>query len=86
MADEKLYLYSTEDCQRYGEATVDDQDVVFPDRINGWTDVLDCRVEPYVDQSLEENCDVAVHVRKKYILIGEDQVSKEHPTGEHPAA
>lgn len=80
MADSKLYLYTTDDCQRFDEASLDGKDVVFPPVVNGWTDVLDCRCEPYDEKSLEENCDIASHVRKKYILVHEDQTSIESPT------
>lgn len=81
MADPKLFLYTTDECQRFDRAKLEGKDVVFPAAVNGWTDVLDCRGEPYHEKSLEENCDIASHVRKKYILVSEDQVSVEHPTG-----
>jgi hypothetical protein len=81
MADSTLYLYTTDDCQRFDKADLDGKDVVFPPSVNGWTDVLDCRCEPYDEKSLEENCDIAAHVRKKYILVSEDQVSIEAPAG-----
>lgn len=81
MADQKLFLYSTDDCTRFDQAEIQGNDVVFPPTVNGWTDVLDCRHEPYDEKTLEENCDIAVHVRKKYILVDEDQVSIENPTG-----
>ena len=80
MSDSKLLLYTTDDCQRFDQATLDDKDVVFPASVNGWTDVLDCRCEPYDEKSLEENCDIASHVRKKFILVHEDQVSMETPS------
>ncbi|MGM0555114.1 MAG: hypothetical protein ACQEVA_01935 [Myxococcota bacterium] len=80
MADSKLYLYETDECQRFDQATLEGKDVVFPATVNGWTDVMDCRCEPYDEKSLEENCDIASHVRKKYILVSEDQVSSENPT------
>lgn len=80
MASIKLYLYTTEDCARFGEARGRGGDVEFPPAVHGWTEVLDCRVEPYTAKSLAENCDLAHHVRKKYILVGDDQLSKEHPT------
>jgi hypothetical protein len=81
MASSKLYLYDTEDCSQFGEASGRGGDVTFPGAVRGWTDVLDCRVEPYVEKSLSDNCEIAHHVRKKYILVSEDQISQQHPSG-----
>lgn len=81
MADPKMYLYDTEDCTQFAEVHGRGGDVVFPPTVGTWTEVLDCRHEPYTGKSLAENCDLAHHVRKKYILVGEDQISKENPTG-----
>jgi hypothetical protein len=81
MAGSKLYLYTTEDCARFGEARGRGGDVEFPPGVHDWTDVLDCRHAPYTDKSLAENCEIAHHVRKHYILVGEEQISKETPTG-----
>ncbi len=53
----------------FGSATVDNHDVYFPEGVNGWSDVLDCRPEPYKDKTVEENCDFAAHVHKKFILV-----------------
>ena len=81
MAPPKLYLYDTEDCSRFAQVSTDGSDVVFPPNVLAWTEVLDCRVEPYTEHSLAENCELAHHVRKKYILVRDEQVSKENPTG-----
>ena len=81
MAATKLYLFDTEGCTRFGEAIGRGGEVTFPPGIDAWTDVLDCRHEPYTGKSLAENCELAHHVRKKYILVGEDQLSKETPAG-----
>lgn len=72
--EDALLLYETESCEKVGEAEETDQDIVFPDFVDGWPDVLDCRHPPYTDQSLDENCDFAVHVRKPYILVDASQV------------
>lgn len=53
----------------FGTATVHNHDVFFPDGVRGWSDVLDCRTEPYKDKPVEENCDFAAHVHKKFILM-----------------
>ncbi|MFB6372102.1 MAG: hypothetical protein ABEN55_03075 [Bradymonadaceae bacterium] len=66
---ETLHLYETETCDYVGDAEMTGQEVKFPDFIDGWPDVLDCRPPPYTDKSLDENCDFAVHVRKPYILV-----------------
>ncbi len=81
MASQKMYLYATEDCTRAFEVDGRGGDVNFPAPVRAWTDVLDCRVEPYIEKTLSENCELAHHVRKRYILVGEDQISKENPTG-----
>jgi hypothetical protein len=81
MATPKLYLYDTEDCTRFSEAFGRGSEVNFPPTVHSWTDVLDCRHAPYTGKSLAENCEIAHHVRKKYILVEEAQISKENPTG-----
>ena len=74
-----LYLYETRHCTRHGEAQVEGLDVFFPDDVDNWTDVLDCRIAPYTEYSLQENCEYAVGVRKKFILVTEAQVAQEGP-------
>lgn len=59
---------------QHGQAEADGLDVYFPKSVDGWTDVLDCRVEPYTEKTLRENSIFAYHVHKKYILVGPDQV------------
>lgn len=81
MAANKLFLYHADDCARFAEVGGAGMDLVFPPNVRDWTDVLDCRVEPYIEKSLAENCDIAHHVRKRYILVSDEQVSKEHPAG-----
>ena len=75
----KLYLYESSTQNRFGEATLQGQDVFFPDGVRGWSDVLDCRPEPYTAQSLEENCHIAEHVHKKFILVSQAQIDKHAP-------
>lgn len=70
----KLYLYETRTCRQFAEVEADGLDVFFPQSVRGWPDVLDCRIAPYDDRTLEENCEYAAHVRKFYILIREDQL------------
>lgn len=66
---ERLVIIDTEDHARAGEARTSGQDVEFPDFVDGWTDVMDCRHPPYTEQSIDENCEIAHHVRKPYILV-----------------
>ncbi len=73
---DQLVLIDTETHREAGEATVTDQDVDFPEFIDGWTDVLDCRHEPYTDNSIDENCELAHHVRKPYILVDSSQAEE----------
>ena len=54
---------------QFGSADVLNHDVFFPAGVQGWSDVLDCRPEPYKDKSVEENCNFAAHVHKKFILM-----------------
>lgn len=75
----KLFVYEVTTASRFGEATADGLDIYFPDGVRGWADVLDCRPEPYKDQSLEENCHLAEHVHKKYILVSEAQLAEQAP-------
>lgn len=81
MADttKKLYLYETRHCSRHAQVEVEGLDVFFPDDVDNWTDVLDCRIKPYTEHSLQENCEYAVGVRKKFILVTDAQVAQEAP-------
>lgn len=80
MADQSLCLYTTEDCRRFAEVEGRGGDIEFPPEVGAWTEVLDCRVEPYTEHTLDENCHLAQHVRKKYILVDEAHLSKQDPT------
>lgn len=82
MADKELYLYDARTAEQAGSAESTGLDVFFPGHIGGWTDVLDCREEPYTEQSIVENCTYALRVHKKYILVGESQIAQETPPTE----
>lgn len=79
MADTTLYLYDSETIELFGEAYAREEGVDFPEGVDGWPDVMDCRTEPYTDKSVEENCDLAHHVRKPYILVTERQHDQHTP-------
>lgn len=81
--EDTLYLYDTETHERHAQVESDGLDVYFPNTVGGWADVLDCRVEPYADKDIKENCDFAIHVHKKFILVTASQAqSKNLPTSD----
>jgi len=74
---EPLLLFDSETAERVGEAEVVEQNLRTPGDIRGWKEVMDCRHPPYTDHSLEENCELADHVRKPYILVEASQIVDE---------
>lgn len=79
MSDQTFYLYDADTAQEAGTAEKSGLDMYFPSDVAGWTDVLDCRDEPYTDQSIAENCTFAQRVHKNYILVDESQIAQETP-------
>ncbi len=79
MSQPKLHLFDAKSAQEKGTVSQSGLDVHFPADVAGWTDVLDCREEPYTEQSIAENCAYAVRVHKKYILVEPEQVAQETP-------
>lgn len=79
MSNESLYLYDAKTAEQAGAVEKSGLDVYFPPDVAGWTDVLDCREEPYTEQSIAENCAYAKRVNKKYILVHESQIAQETP-------
>ena len=79
MSDDALYLYDAQTGQQVGTAERTGLDVYFPAGIAGWTDVLDCREEPYTENSIAKNCAFAQRVHKKFILIHQSQLDEETP-------
>lgn len=74
-----FFLYDSETHERVAEVEAEGLDLFFPPEVDGWTDVLDCRIEPYTSKTIEENCHTAEHVRKLYILVSPNQVEAEKP-------
>jgi hypothetical protein len=70
-----FYLYETKTQERRDQVRVEALDVFFPDYVRGWSDVLDCRTEPYRERSVEQNCKFALGVHKRFILVAADQFS-----------
>lgn len=79
---QQLYLFETQRCTQVGEVEVDGLDVYFPPEVRGWAEVLDCRIPPYTDQTLEENCEYALGVRKFYILVSDAQLPATAPSAD----
>ena len=79
MAESSLYLYDAKTAEEVGTVEQSGLDVFFPAHVGGWTDVLDCREEPYTDQTIAENCAYARRVHKNYILVHESQIAQETP-------
>ncbi|RAL20948.1 hypothetical protein DL240_14845 [Lujinxingia litoralis] len=79
MEKQPLYLYEAQNAAQVGPVENTGLDVYFPDHVAGWTDVLDCREEPYTERSIAENCAFALHVHKKFILVGASQIAQESP-------
>lgn len=75
--DQKHFLFDVYTEERSYEVEVDNLDVYFPDVVAGWSDVLDCRPEPYSGQSIHDNCHFAQHVHKKFILVSQSQIDHE---------
>lgn len=74
VSSDKLYLYKTETLERADEVASEALDVFFPPYVRGWSDVLDCRTEPYTSRSIEENCKFALGVHKRFILVSSAQL------------
>lgn len=77
--ENRLVIVDTEGQTSVGDARASGQDVEFPSFIDGWTDILDARHPPYTDQSLEELCSLAHHVRKPYLLVEPSQIEDDEP-------
>lgn len=75
---ESLLLFETDEANRVGAAEIVDQNLKGPEFVDGWKDVLDARHPPYTDQSIEELCHYASHVRKPYVLVERSQVEDEN--------
>ena len=72
--NERLFLFDVSTHEQVAEIEYDNLDVYFPAGVHGWSDVLDCRPEPYDAKSVDENCEFAHHVAKKYILVPESSL------------
>ncbi len=81
-SDAKLFLYDTATVSQFAEVESEGLDVFFPESVRGWSDVLDCRIPPYTERTLEELCEYAFEVRKFYVLVTEDQVTSSAPVAD----
>jgi hypothetical protein len=73
----ELSLVSVDDGTVIPEIPVADGEPQFPEFVDDWTDVLDCRSKPYTDRDIETNCELARGVRKAYILVGKKYLSEQ---------
>lgn len=71
----KQFLIDAETGQQQGPLGGSKGDVIFPEGIRGWSQVLDCRHTPYVDKPVDELRRFAQHVHKDYILVFESMLS-----------
>ncbi|MDX9723499.1 MAG: hypothetical protein RBU37_22315 [Myxococcota bacterium] len=55
------------EARELGELSVKQGEWLWPQGTGGWSQTLDCTVEPYAQESLEENLAVARRVRKRYV-------------------
>lgn len=74
-AGQKLFLFETAAVQDMGMVESSGLDVHFPPHIR-WSDVLDCRIEPFSSRTISDNCLFASGVHKAYILVTETQVER----------
>jgi hypothetical protein len=74
MQDSKLYFVV--DAQTGLRRPVAERgiDLVFPEGIRGWADVLDCRHPPFREKTLTELRQQAQGVNKPFVLIEESQL------------
>lgn len=63
-----LELFDTTSLSSVAQVRATGLDVAFPDGIT-WSEVMDCRIEPYTSKTIEENCIFALGVHKFYILV-----------------
>ena len=79
-----LFLIHVEHGARLGPVKASRGDVEFPAEVRGWSEVLDCRVRPYTDKSLDELLHFGNHVHKVYLLVYEGQLLSETLVSEQP--
>ena len=82
MSDHSLHLFDARTNEEVGIVESTGLDVFFPPEVGGWSNVLDCREEPYTETSIAENCKYALRVHKKYILVEGSQIAQEKPISE----
>ncbi len=71
------YLVEVETGRNLGPISGTMGDLEFPPQVGGWTDVLDCRHDPYSGMELEELRHFAEHVRKYFVLVDGEKLSSD---------
>ncbi len=67
----KQFVVRVEDGEAF-EVQGEKGDIIFPEQVRGWGDVLDGRHPPYTDKTLPELLRYGKHVHKFFILVYED--------------
>jgi hypothetical protein len=74
-AGQKLFLFEAATVHDMGAVESTGLDVHFPPHIR-WSDVLDCRIEPFASRTIADNCQFATGVHKAYILVSQATVER----------
>jgi hypothetical protein len=75
MSDENSsFLVEVATRRKIGPVPVEKGDVLFPDEVRGWGDVLDCRHEPYTGFDFDDLLHRAEHAHKFYLLLAKSQL------------
>jgi hypothetical protein len=72
-----LFVVRVEDGHADGPLEGSRGDVVFPVAVRGWSDVLDCRLHPYSEKTLDDLRHYGVHVNKPYLLVSSSLLERE---------
>ncbi|MBH25622.1 MAG: hypothetical protein CMH57_14460 [Myxococcales bacterium] len=70
-----LFIIDVDTGEQLGPIQGDKGDVSFPERVRGWSDVLDCRHEPYQEMPLPTLRHYAHHVHKFFLLVDEGYIA-----------
>ena len=79
---DKLYLIEVSSNEHFGPLSGSKGDIVFPEKVRGWSDVLDCRHKPSTEMDRDELVHYAEHVNKFFCLVEEGALGLEEPPKE----
>ena len=66
-----LFVIEVDTGETFGPITGSKGDLDFPEKVRGWSDVLDCRHKPYTDLDRDALLHFAKHVNKFFLLVPE---------------